>query len=235
MDAPTRSGKALLYARVSTQVQVTDGVSLDVQERQLLSAAEFHGFETWDVIREEGKSGKNVKGRPVLQKALKDLELKVADALIVTRIDRLARSTSDFLQIVDQANKQGWRLIMLDLNLDTSTYQGRFVVTVMSALAEMERGIIAARQKDVHKDRRERGIVWGKDMGPMNKTPQDIKDRIMTERAAGRPLKKIADALNADGILTDRGNVWYASSVKNIVDAPTNSKGGILDDEKEKE
>jgi DNA invertase Pin-like site-specific DNA recombinase len=217
MDVPT--GKALLYARVSTAMQVSDGVSLDVQERQLLTAAEFHGFETWEVIREEGKSGKSVKGRPVLQKALKDLESKVADALIVTRIDRLARSTSDFLQIVDQANKQGWRLIMLDLNLDTSSYQGRFVVTVMSALAEMERGIIAARQKDVHKDRRDRGIVWGVDMGPKNKTPAEVKERILSERNRGRAYGKIAEELNKDEIPTQNGRKWYASTVKNIVDA----------------
>lgn len=217
MDAPI--GKALLYARVSTQMQVNDGVSLDVQERQLITAAEFHGFSEWEVIREEGKSGKSVKGRPVLQKALRDLESKVADALIVTRIDRLARSTSDFLQIVDQANKQGWRLIMLDLNLDTSSYQGRFVVTVMSALAEMERGIIAARQKDVHKDRRERGIVWGVDMGPKNKTPSEIKDRIFRERSEGLSFRKIADGLNKDGIPTQNGRQWHASTVKNIVDA----------------
>lgn len=217
MDAPT--GKALLYARVSTQMQVNDGVSLDVQERQLITAAEFHGFETWEVIREEGKSGKSVKGRPVLQKALRDLENKVADALIVTRIDRLARSTSDFLQIVDQANKQGWRLIMLDLNLDTSSYQGRFVVTVMSALAEMERGIIAARQKDVHKDRRDRGIVWGVDMGPKNKTPAEVKDRISVERDKGFSFRRIADGLNKDGIPTQNGRQWHASTVKNIIDA----------------
>jgi DNA invertase Pin-like site-specific DNA recombinase len=74
---------------------------------------------------------------------------------------------------------------MLDLNLDTATYQGRFVVTIMSALAEMERGIIAARQKDVHKDRRDRGIVWGVDMGPKNKTPAEVKDRIFIERNMG--------------------------------------------------
>jgi DNA invertase Pin-like site-specific DNA recombinase len=214
-------GKALLYARVSTAMQVNDGVSLDVQERQLINAAEFHGFAEWEVIREEGKSGKNVKGRPVLQSALRRLEAKEVDALIVTRIDRLARSTTDFLEIVDKAAKQGWRLIMLDLNLDTSTYQGRFVTTVMSALAEMERGIIASRQKDVHKDRRDRGIVWGKDMGPMNKTPQEVKDRILSERDNGASLRKIATDLNKDNVLTGRGGVWYGSSVKNIIDAAT--------------
>lgn len=224
MDAPT--GKALLYARVSTQMQVNDGVSLDVQERQLITAAEFHGFTEWEVVREEGRSGKSVKGRPVLQKALRDLEDKVADALIVTRIDRLARSTSDFLDIVDRANKQGWRLIMLDLNLDTSSYQGRFVVTVMSALAEMERGIIASRQKDVHRDRRERGIVWGVDMGPKNKTPAEVKDRISIERNKGFSFRRIAEGLNQDNIPTQNGRQWHASTVKNIIDATTVEESG---------
>jgi DNA invertase Pin-like site-specific DNA recombinase len=200
-------------------MQVNDGVSLDVQERSLINAAEFHGFTSWEVVREEGRSGKNVKGRPALVDALRRLERKEANALIVTRIDRLARSTTDFLEIVDMANKQGWRLIMLDLNLDTSTYQGRFVVTIMSALAEMERGIISARQKDVHKDRRSRGIVWGVDMGPKNKTPLDIKDRIMVERSNGRSYRLIAEGLNRDEVPTQNGRVWYASTVKNIVDA----------------
>jgi|TARA_B110000977_G_scaffold169734_1_gene219893 DNA invertase Pin-like site-specific DNA recombinase len=218
------TGKALLYARVSTAMQVNDGVSLDVQERQLITAAEFHGFEEWDVIREEGKSGKNIKGRPVLQKALKDLESKEADALIVTRIDRLARSTSDFLSIVDVATKHGWRLILLDLNLDTSSYQGRFVTTVMSALAEMERGIIAERQKDVHKDRRAQGIVWGKDMGPMNRTPQELKDRILSERSSGRSYREIASRLNNEEIPTQNGKSWYATTVKNILDRISGEK-----------
>ena len=218
MDAPTDPGKALLYARVSTQMQVNDGVSLDVQERSLINAAEFHGFTSWEVVREEGRSGKNVKGRPALVGALSRLESKEANALIVTRIDRLARSTTDFLDIVDMANKQGWRLIMLDLNLDTSTYQGRFVVTIMSALAEMERGIISARQKDVHKDRRERGVKWGVDMGPKNKTPEDVKNRIYLERSRGRTYRDIANGLNADGIPGQNGGKWYPTTVKNIVD-----------------
>lgn len=212
-------GVALLYARVSTSMQVNDGVSLDVQERQLINAAEFHGFTKWEMVREEGRSGKNITGRPVLTESLRRLDAGEAQALFVTRIDRLARSTTDFLSIVDRARQKEWRLIMLDLNLDTATYQGRFVVTIMSALAEMERGIIAARQKDVHRDRRERGIVWGVDMGPKNKTPDVLKDRILTERFKGLSYREIANGLNADGILSQNGGKWYATTVKNIVDA----------------
>lgn len=209
-------GKALLYARVSTQLQVNDGVSLDVQERQLQSAAQAAGYENMELVREEGRSGKSITGRPALTDALKRLDRGEAEALFVTRIDRLARSTKDFLNIIDRANTNGWRLVMLDLNLDTSSYQGRFVVTIMSALAEMERGIIAERQKDVHKDRRSRGIKWGVDMGPKNKTPEEIKQRVFAERNAGASYRKIADGLNRDSISSQNGGAWYPTTVKNL-------------------
>jgi DNA invertase Pin-like site-specific DNA recombinase len=210
---------ALLYARVSTQLQVNDGVSLDVQERQLQTSAEIAGYTNIELVREEGRSGKNISGRPALTQALKRLDSGEANALFVTRIDRLARSTKDFLNIIDRANANGWRLVMLDLNLDTATYQGRFVVTIMSALAEMERGIIAERQKDVHKDRRASGVVWGKDMGPMNKTPQEVKDRIVLERSKGASFRKIADGLNKDSIPTQNQRQWYPTTVKNLLDS----------------
>jgi site-specific DNA recombinase len=63
-------GLAILYVRVSTQLQVNDGVSLDVQERQLVTAAEFHGVTKWELVREEGRSGKNITGRPALTESL---------------------------------------------------------------------------------------------------------------------------------------------------------------------
>jgi DNA invertase Pin-like site-specific DNA recombinase len=210
---------ALLYARVSTQLQVNDGVSLDVQERQLLQAAEAAGYTKTEIIREEGRSGKSISGRPALTGALKRLDAGEASALFVTRIDRLARSTKDFLSIIDRANANKWRLVMLDLNLDTASYQGRFVVTIMSALAEMERGIISERQKDVHKDRRERGIKWGVDMGPKNKTPEEIKQRILSERASGASYRKIADGLNKEEIPTQNGRQWHATTIKNLIDS----------------
>lgn len=220
MESPT-NGKALLYSRVSTAMQVEDGVSLGAQDRQLIQAAEMYGFKEWESVAEEGRSGKNVSGRPKLIDALKRLDAGEAQALIVTRIDRLARSTKDFLDIVDRAGKNGWRLIMLDLNLDTSTYQGRFVVTIMSALAEMERGIIAERAKDIHKDRREQGIVWGKDMGPKPMYPPMVREQLLLRRNKGWSYQTIADTLNRDGILAARGGTWYASSVRNAINALT--------------
>ena len=207
---------AYCYARVSTQMQVDDGVSLDAQEKQLRYAAESQGYEV-EMLREEGRSGKNITGRPVLTAALESLDKGEAEALFVTRLDRLARSTRDFLSIVDRSHKYGWRLALLDLGLDTATYQGRFVVTIMSAMAEMERGMISLRQKDVHQDRRDNKKVWGVDLGPLPLVEKSISERILSERTLGLSYKAIAEKLNSEGVKTVLGGVkWYPSTVRHI-------------------
>ena len=207
---------AYCYARVSTQMQVDDGVSLDAQEKQLKYAAESQDYEV-EMLREEGRSGKNITGRPVLTAALESLDKGEAEALFVTRLDRLARSTRDFLSIVDRSHKYGWRLALLDLGLDTATYQGRFVVTIMSAMAEMERGMISLRQKDVHQDRRDNKNVWGVDLGPLPLVEKSISERILSERTLGLSYKAIAEKLNSEGVKTVLGGVkWYPSTVRHI-------------------
>lgn len=227
MDTGPKKKIALLYARVSTSMQVNDGMSLDAQERDLRRAAALSGYDDVELLREEGRSGKSIKGRPVLRGALERLDRGEAEALFVTRIDRLARSTQDFLSIIDRAGSNGWRIVMLDLNLDTSSYQGRFVVTIMSALAEMERAIIAERQKDVHRDRREKGLRWGVDLGPKKGLSDETVQQIFSWRDAGMSYGKIADKLNKMDVQTSQGKKWYSSTVKYVV---TNYQNGSQED-----
>jgi DNA invertase Pin-like site-specific DNA recombinase len=217
---------ALLYARVSTQMQVNDGMSLGAQERELRRAAELAGFTEVEILREEGRSGKSIQGRPVLKEALERLDRGDAAAIFVTRIDRLARSTKDFLSIVDRASKNDWRIVMLDLNLDTSTYQGRFVVTIMSALAEMERAIIAERQKDVHKDRREKGKVWGVDLGPKQKVSDEVMSKIVEYREKGMSYSSIARKFNSDGVKTAFNKKWHAATIRDLAIKNSRKKEG---------
>ena len=209
------NGIAYLYARVSTQIQVNDGISLDAQVRQMEYAALAADYEPL-ILREEGRSGKSIQGRPVLRNALDDLDTGKASALYVTRLDRLARSTKDFLSIVDRSHKYGWRLALLDLGLDTATHQGRFVVTIMAAMAEMERGMISERQKDVHRDRRSSGKVWGVDLGPTPDIEKEIRERICRDRNLGLSYQLIANALNGENIPTAHGGEkWYPATVRN--------------------
>ena len=222
-------GIAYCYARVSTQMQAEDGMSLGAQEKQLIAAAEQAGYEAV-ILREEGRSGKSIDGRPVLKQALDDLDSGKAQALYVTRLDRLARSTRDFLSIVDRSHKNGWRLALLDLGLDTATYQGRFVVTIMAAMAEMERGMISMRQKDVHQDRRDQGKVWGVDVGPKSKVDGALREKILVYRDKGLSYRQIAEKLNSDGTPTLRkAKQWYASTVRSV--CVSSDRSAVSEDE----
>ena len=216
---------AYCYARVSTQIQVEDGISLDAQERQLRFAAEMAGYEVV-MLREEGKSGKNIRNRPLLRQALEDLDAGKAAALYVTRIDRLARSTQDFLGVIDRSQKHNWRLALLDIGLDTATHQGRFVVTIMAAMAEMERGMISERQKDIHKDRREQvDKRWGIDVGPKPLIEDEIRSEIISKRDAGVSYQAIAKDFNIREIPTSNGGKqWYASTIRHAYLAYLKSK-----------
>lgn len=218
---PVAQAVAVLYVRVSTGQQAESGLSLEQQERNLRSAAEVAGFTEVRVIVEAGVSGKSLRNRPALAEALDLLATGEASALFVTKLDRLARNTRDTLHVVDLADKEGWRLVALDLALDTGTPVGRLVLTVLAAVAEMERQRIGERHREWHAAHRARGSVWGVDAGPRQETPAHVVERIVSERQAGTSLRVIAEQLNAENVPTARGGKWHASTVSAILHSPS--------------
>jgi DNA invertase Pin-like site-specific DNA recombinase len=210
-------GKALLYVRVSTGRQADEGVSLVHQENQLKAQASLLGFTDCEIVREEGKSGKNLTSRPALTGALDQLDRGEASTLIVFKLDRLSRSIKDVVGICEQARKNNWRLVIMDLNVDTDTDSGEFVLNVMASFAQMERRRIGQRQADVHASRRQTGQVWGVTCGP--RTPEAVRTRVLALRANGMTVRAIAQELEAEGIPTARGGNWQASTVAKILKA----------------
>ena len=141
------------YIRVSTEDQSFD--------RQMQVFKE-HGITIdKDRIKTEKQSGKNVTGRDVLLKLLNET-LESGDVLYVTEFSRLARSVRDMLDIVDKLNKKGIQIVSLKEKLDTRTENGRFVLTILSAVNEFERSIIRERQAEGIRAARERGIYLGR-------------------------------------------------------------------------
>jgi DNA invertase Pin-like site-specific DNA recombinase len=136
------------YARVST-----DGQSLASQETELKAA---HCAKVYA----EKISGAR-SDRPELAKVLKRLE--AGDALIVTRLDRLARSTRHLLNILDDIAKRGAGFKSLhDSWADTTTPHGRLMLTVLGGLAEFERELILARTSDGRVRAKARGVRFGR-------------------------------------------------------------------------
>jgi DNA invertase Pin-like site-specific DNA recombinase len=136
------------YARVST-----DGQTLDAQLAELKAA----GAER--VFRETASGVKT--DRRQLARAIKTL--RKGDVLIVTRLDRLARSTRDLLNTLDTITKAGARFRSLhDAWADTTTAHGRLMLTVLGGLAEFERDLIRARTGEGRERAKARGVHMGR-------------------------------------------------------------------------
>jgi DNA invertase Pin-like site-specific DNA recombinase len=166
------------YARVST-----DGQSVDAQVRQLRAA------DARQVFREVASGAKT--DRAQLRRALAQLD--AGDVLMVTRLDRLARSTRDLLNTLAgiAAKGAGFRSLG-DTWADTTTAHGRLMLTILGGLAEFERELIRARTGEGRK----RAIANGVKMGRKPKlTPHQVKEALR-RRGTGEPLRDIARSYN---------------------------------------
>lgn len=219
IPAAERPNLAYCYVRVSTGLQAESGLSLDAQERKVIAAAEAAGFRV-EVIRDEGRSGKNITGRPLLADALDRLDAGEAAALYVAKADRLARRLRDTIDIAERAAAHGWALVTMDPAADLSTPMGRAMLQVAGTFAELELETIRERHRTWHAEARQRGRVWGLDYGPRTALPREVVARIVAEREAGRSMRAIADGLTADGIPTARGGKWHPSTVAYVLRSP---------------
>lgn len=204
--------RAITYRRVSTREQADTGHGLDAQATALDATIRAKG---WEHVADfaDVHTGKTTSGRKHLQDALGMLERGEADALVCTKVDRLARSTIDFGRILRRANAQGWQLVVTDLAVDTSTPTGKMIANVVAALAEWEADTIADRTKVALAEVRKKGTRLGRPTS----IPERVRERIVTMRG-DHTLQQIADALNADGVPTARGGAkWHVSTVRYVV------------------
>ncbi|ROR89334.1 recombinase family protein [Nocardioides aurantiacus] len=207
-DKPLR---VLGYVRRSTDKQA---MSPETQARRLREAATAYG---WDLtIREEdAASARTLAGRPVLAEALVALDNGRADALAAAALDRLARSTRDFADVLDRSERQGWSVVCLDLGVDTSTDSGRLVADIRAAVAQWERRIIASRTREGMATIR----ATGKHMGRPSLIPRDVEERIYglarPAEGKGQSATAIAALLEAEGVArpTSRAKAWHHTHV----------------------
>jgi DNA invertase Pin-like site-specific DNA recombinase len=166
------------YARVST-----DGQTLDAQQSALRQAGATQ-------IYSEKISGV-VTDRKALGKAL--AALGPGDVLLVTRLDRLARSTRDLLNVLDAVAKAGAGFRSLaDMWADTTTAHGKLMITILAGLAEFERSLILARTSEGRIGAKAKGVRFGRK--PTLTLHQ--RQEALARRAAGEALVEIARTYN---------------------------------------
>jgi DNA invertase Pin-like site-specific DNA recombinase len=211
-NAPLR---VVTYRRVSTDEQGNDGHGLDAQLRVLTDAAEQR---SWDVVADlvdAGVSGGKAFGRRSAgSEALTLLTSGQADVLAVSKADRLSRSLLDLLRLVEQSQREGWSLVLLDMGLDMTTPAGQFTFQVMGAAAEYERGLAGQRTREGLAAARAKGVRLGRP----SSLPADVVSRIVSERGQGLTMSRIAEQLTAEGVPTAHGGAkWHPSTVRAVL------------------
>lgn len=176
----------VFYARVSTEEQN--------EQRQIESAKECKA----DKIYVDKQSGKDTN-RPQLKEMLSFV--REGDMVIVSDISRIARNTSDLLNMVNGLNEKGVSFKSLKENIDTTTPQGQFMLTIFGALAQLERETILQKQKE--------GIAIAKAEGKYKgRKPLDIDEKEMRE-ICGRWRKGEITAVKAQKLLKMTSSTFY--------------------------
>ena len=217
--------KLVGYVRVSTDGQ-EDNTSLASQQERIECYCKAFNHELVKVFVEVG-SGKDMQNRPEFNKAM-EMVKNEADGIVSLKLDRIARNCRDVLVLVeDTLQPQNKALVLLDLNVDTSTPTGKMILTMMAAVAELERAQINERTQGGRKAKADKGgYAYGSPKfgqssndGELveNEDETKIIDIIRKHHKSGKKANQIAKYLNAQGIPTKRGKQWTQQGVINIL------------------
>jgi DNA invertase Pin-like site-specific DNA recombinase len=186
--------KAAIYARVSTTGQ---GQSPEMQVRELREYCERRSWQIEGEYVDAGISGAK-DSRPELNRLIAGAHRRGFDAVVVWRFDRFARSVSHLLRALETFNALGVAFVSLSEQIDTSTPTGKMVFTVLGAVAELERSLIAERVRAGLRNARAKGKRLGRPRVSVDAS------KMARLRAEGRTVREIADALGVSRSLVHK-------------------------------
>lgn len=232
-----RYGKrCVLYPRVSTEMQV-DGYSLEGQKTMLTRFADREEMVIVDTYEDAGKSGKSIEGRPAFQKMLRDIEEGLdIDYVLVYKLSRFGRNAADILNSLELIQSYGVNLICIEEGIDSSQTSGKLLISVLSAVAEIERENIIEQTMNGRREKARQG-GWNGGFAPYGYALVDNKLVIAEAEAVAIRrifelytsseigLGGVANQLNLEGIRKiprQNGTLedWTGHFIKLILDNP---------------
>ena len=132
--------KVYVYTRVSTAMQI-DGYSLEAQRTRMRAFAEFNEYEIAGEYEDAGKSGKSIEGRDEFNRMMEDIKTGKDDVsfVLVFKLSRFGRNAADVLSTLQTMQDFGVNLICVEDGIDSSKDAGKLMISVLSAVAEIER------------------------------------------------------------------------------------------------
>lgn len=230
--------RVLSYARISVLDNEQPGLSLDAQHDTIRAYCKARDLELVEHIEDRGVSaGKPLVDRRGGGRLLSRLAAGDADGCVAVRLDRLFRRTSDALTVVAGWQQQGVALHLIDLggtSIDTTTPIGELMLTMLAAVAQMERSLVRERTRAVMRHKKCKGEFTGglppfgfraDGEGRLVKDPGEQKALVVMRelRDAGESLRAIADILTAQRYPA-RGKRWYAMTVQRALKGETGAR-----------
>jgi len=184
-DSNPRKILAAVYARVST---LHGGQDSSMQTRELTEYCQRRGWAVYDTYVDDGFSGKK-DSRPQLNRMMRDAHARRFDVVICWRFDRFSRSVSHLCRALETFHALDIQFVSMIEQVDTTTPTGKLVFTILGAVAEGERNLIAERVRSGLRNARAKGKILGRP-----KKDVDVS-RIKTLRASGTSWRKIANTM----------------------------------------
>ena len=229
--------KCYLYTRVSTSIQV-DGYSLDAQREKLRKYAEYEDMAIAGEYSDEGFSGKNIQGRLEFQRMLNDIQDNKDGVayVLVFKLSRFGRNAADVLNSLQLMQDFGVNLICVEDGIDSSKDSGKLMISVLSAVAEIERENIRT-QTMAGREQKAREGKWNGGFAPYGYRLENGKmliaeDEVDVIRAiydryihTNDGVSGVAKYLNSHGYtkkLRQNGTIpgFSANFVKDVLDNP---------------
>lgn len=222
-DQQPKQQVGIVYCRKSTNKQ-----DVTVQDQAERGKAYFvsEGIEPRYVIADEASGGKPLAERIGGVEALRLLASGEATDIWVLKLDRAFRNAGDCLRVTEEWNKAGIGFHAQDVGVDTHKPSGRFFLTVIAGVAEMERAVISERTRNGLDYRKQHGQVYSNEPygftardGKLipNPAEQKVITRIKRLRTLGKSYESIAQTLNKDGIQAKRGGAWSRGAVHYVL------------------
>lgn len=196
--------KVYTYTRVSTSMQI-DGYSLDAQKSRMKAFAEFNDYEIAGEYEDAGKSGKSIEGRSDFNRMMEDIKTGKDDVsfVLVFKLSRFGRNAADVLSTIQIMQDFGVNLICVEDGIDSSKDAGKLMISVLSAVAEIERENIRVQTMEGRIQKAREG-KWNGGFAPYGYRLVDGRLEVNEEEAAA--IRLIYDKY----VNTDMGSIGIA-------------------------
>ena len=218
--------KVLGYVRVSSVIQKKKNNSIPLQKKKINEYCKLNDFELIDVYKDDGISGMSIDKRNGYKNMIQYLNDNDIDGIVVWSLSRLGRKMKDVVEFMDYLKQNNIGFYSIKENLNNNDKIGSLIMNILSSINEFEVEVIRERIKDVKRNKKQNGEVYGRMMygfdnvnGKMveNKDEKRVISRIKNFRSRGWSWRKISNRLNELNIKSKEDKIWYDGSVYNMM------------------